>query len=162
MLGPQNIIWFWQGQRVDGKSNEITAIPELLDLLDLKDTIITIDAMGTSSQDCRPNYPPWRRLYPRTSSVIKAISIKESKPSLSRRLLRIGRALRSATLKQLRQAIIGLNIGKFGWFPLASVPNLPNHKKWKGLATIVMVRRRRLLTEYRNGASLLLHHQSRR
>ena len=28
------------------KSNEITAIPELLDMIDIKDTIITIDAMG--------------------------------------------------------------------------------------------------------------------
>ena len=29
------------------KSNEITAIPEVLDLVDIKDAIITIDAMGT-------------------------------------------------------------------------------------------------------------------
>ena len=35
------------GQRqVDAKSNEITAIPELLDLLTLKGAIVTIDAMG--------------------------------------------------------------------------------------------------------------------
>jgi len=35
------------GQRkVDGKSNEITAIPELLDKLTLKNNIVTIDAMG--------------------------------------------------------------------------------------------------------------------
>jgi len=35
------------GQRkVDGKSNEIIAIPELLDSLMLKDSIVTIDAMG--------------------------------------------------------------------------------------------------------------------
>jgi len=35
------------GQRaVDGKSNEITAIPELLKMLDLKGCIVTIDAMG--------------------------------------------------------------------------------------------------------------------
>ena len=33
--------------KVDDKSNEITAIPELLDMLDLKDAIITIDAIGT-------------------------------------------------------------------------------------------------------------------
>jgi predicted transposase YbfD/YdcC len=33
-------------QAVDGKSNEITAIPELLRLLDLKGAIVTIDAMG--------------------------------------------------------------------------------------------------------------------
>ncbi len=34
-------------QEVDTKSNEITAIPELLKLLDLKGAIVTIDAMGT-------------------------------------------------------------------------------------------------------------------
>jgi hypothetical protein len=36
------------GQRaVDGKSNEIKAIPELLDMLAIKSAIISIDAMGT-------------------------------------------------------------------------------------------------------------------
>ena len=34
-------------KKVDGKSNEITAIPKLLDLIDIKGTVITIDAMGT-------------------------------------------------------------------------------------------------------------------
>ncbi|OGV33543.1 MAG: hypothetical protein A3E88_02810 [Legionellales bacterium RIFCSPHIGHO2_12_FULL_35_11] len=34
-------------QKVDEKSNEITAIPKLLGLLDLKGQIVTIDAMGT-------------------------------------------------------------------------------------------------------------------
>ena len=33
--------------KVDDKSNEITAIPELLDLIDIKNKIITIDAIGT-------------------------------------------------------------------------------------------------------------------
>lgn len=33
-------------QKVDAKSNEITAIPELLRALDLQDCIVTIDAMG--------------------------------------------------------------------------------------------------------------------
>jgi predicted transposase YbfD/YdcC len=33
-------------QRVDKKSNEITAIPKLLDLLDVKGCTITLDAMG--------------------------------------------------------------------------------------------------------------------
>lgn len=33
--------------KVDGKSNEITAIPKLLDLIDVTDTVVTIDAMGT-------------------------------------------------------------------------------------------------------------------
>jgi len=32
--------------KVDGKSNEITAIPKLLDVLDIEGTVVTIDAMG--------------------------------------------------------------------------------------------------------------------
>jgi predicted transposase YbfD/YdcC len=39
------------GQRkVDAKSNEITAIPELLDLLTVKGSIVTIDAMGCQKE----------------------------------------------------------------------------------------------------------------
>ena len=40
-------------QAVDGKSNEITAIPELLDMLNLKGAIVTIDAMGTQKEIAR-------------------------------------------------------------------------------------------------------------
>ncbi len=36
--------------KVDGKSNEITAIPELLALLDLKGAIVSIDAMGCQTE----------------------------------------------------------------------------------------------------------------
>lgn len=39
------------GQRkVDGKSNEITAIPELLEMLEIKGCIVTIDALGTQRE----------------------------------------------------------------------------------------------------------------
>ena len=37
-------------KKVDEKSNEITAIPELLEILDIKNCIITIDAMGTQKK----------------------------------------------------------------------------------------------------------------
>lgn len=37
-------------QKVSGKSNEITAIPKLLDLLSLEGTTVTIDAMGTQKK----------------------------------------------------------------------------------------------------------------
>ncbi len=43
-------------QRVDEKSNEITAIPKLLDLLDLKGQIVTIDAMGTQKAIAKQIY----------------------------------------------------------------------------------------------------------
>jgi len=41
------ISWLLEYYAVDQKSNEITAIPKLLELLDLKGCIITTDAMGT-------------------------------------------------------------------------------------------------------------------
>ena len=42
------------GQRkVDDKSNEITAIPELLKLLELEGVIATIDAMGCQRKICQ-------------------------------------------------------------------------------------------------------------
>src|SRR3712207_6138403 len=52
--GPLHLVSAWAsdqglvlGQReVDGKSNEITAIPELLDTLHLDGSIVTLDAMG--------------------------------------------------------------------------------------------------------------------
>lgn len=36
--------------KVDNKSNEITAIPKLLDLIDVKGRVITIDAIGTQEE----------------------------------------------------------------------------------------------------------------
>ncbi len=44
------------GQRkVDEKSNEITAIPELLKILALSGCIVTIDAMGTQTNIAQTN-----------------------------------------------------------------------------------------------------------
>jgi predicted transposase YbfD/YdcC len=53
-LGPLHLVSAWASENhlalgqvaVDGKSNEITAIPELLDLLELRGALVTIDAMG--------------------------------------------------------------------------------------------------------------------
>src|SRR3954451_20924304 len=56
--GPLHLVSAWAsdqrlvlGQReVDGKSNEITAVPELLDTLHLDGCIVTLDAMGCQKQ----------------------------------------------------------------------------------------------------------------
>jgi predicted transposase YbfD/YdcC len=53
-LGPLHIVSAWASENhlllgqvaVDDKSNEITAIPELLELLDVHGALVTIDAMG--------------------------------------------------------------------------------------------------------------------
>ena len=53
-----HVVSAWAGEEeimlgqlaVDEKSNEITAIPKLLDLFDIKGTTVTIDAMGCQSE----------------------------------------------------------------------------------------------------------------
>ncbi len=57
-LGALHVVSAWAGAAgltlgqvaVDAKSNEITAIPQLLELLDLQDKIVTIDAMGCQKE----------------------------------------------------------------------------------------------------------------
>jgi hypothetical protein len=56
-LGPMHMVSAWLSEfgltmaqvATEEKSNEITAIPELMRLIDLKGAIITIDAMGTQA-----------------------------------------------------------------------------------------------------------------
>jgi predicted transposase YbfD/YdcC len=57
-LGPLHLVSAWATHQhltlgqvaVDGKSNEITAIPKLLELLDLHGALVTIDAMGCQKE----------------------------------------------------------------------------------------------------------------
>jgi len=57
-LGPLHLVSAWAGANhvslgqvaVDDKSNEITAIPRLLELLDLSGALVTIDAMGCQKE----------------------------------------------------------------------------------------------------------------
>jgi predicted transposase YbfD/YdcC len=57
-LGALHVVSAWAGQTgltlgqvaVDAKSNEITAMPQLLQLLDLREKIVTIDAMGCQKE----------------------------------------------------------------------------------------------------------------
>jgi predicted transposase YbfD/YdcC len=57
-LGPLHLVNAWATEAnlclgqvaVEGKSNEITAIPQLLELLDLKGALVTIDAMGCQKE----------------------------------------------------------------------------------------------------------------
>ena len=52
------IIWCW-ATKVNDKSNEITAIPALLEVLMLKGCWITIDAMGLSNRNSQKDQGKW-------------------------------------------------------------------------------------------------------
>src|ERR1700693_4776588 len=58
---------------VVGKSNEITAIPQLIDLLDLKDCVVTIDAMG-----CQKDIAA--RIVTKEADYV--LALKENQPAL--------------------------------------------------------------------------------
>jgi len=51
-VSDQGLVLGWR--EVDGKSNEITAVPELLDTLHLEGAIVTLDAMGCQKDDTLP------------------------------------------------------------------------------------------------------------
>jgi predicted transposase YbfD/YdcC len=60
-LGPLHLVSAWATQQqltlgqvaVEGKSNEITAIPRLLELLDVHGALVTLDAMGCQKEIAR-------------------------------------------------------------------------------------------------------------
>ena len=70
-LGPLHIVSAWASEEgvalgqvaTEEKSNEITAIPQLLEQIDLKNTLITIDAMG-----CQKDIVQHRRRQSTTAS----------------------------------------------------------------------------------------------
>ena len=51
--GPRPVAWRWASPGLEEKSNEITAIPKLLQLLELAGCIVTIDAMGCQKEIAR-------------------------------------------------------------------------------------------------------------
>ena len=69
-LGPLHIVSAWASEEgialgqvaTEAKSNEITAIPQLLEQIDLTDTMITIDAMGCQKDIVEQDRRRWRRL----------------------------------------------------------------------------------------------------
>ena len=79
--GPLHLVSAWAtdqglvlGQRaVDGKSNEITAIPALLEVLDLDGAVVTIDAMGCQR-------PIARRIRRRGGDYV--LALKDNHPTL--------------------------------------------------------------------------------
>lgn len=131
-------------QRVETKSNEITAIPELLNLLDISGAIITLDAMGTQRTIAA-------QIIEQGGDYI--LALKGNQGSLHKSVKAFFEAA-----EQSQWAGIELSHSdateaghhriehRQVWaVPLSQVPALACHSKWKGLATVVMVKRERQL-----------------
>lgn len=123
---------------VDSKSNEITAIPLLLELLDLKGAIVTIDAMGCQKEIAH--------------KIVSAggdyvLALKGNQETLHQAVDQAFTAALEANTRprgMARHVTIEINRGRRErreYTVLPVPPSLPGRNAWKGLATLVMVLR---------------------
>ncbi|KKI98718.1 ISAs1 family transposase [Prochlorothrix hollandica] len=131
-------------QRVDSKSNEITAVPLLLKLLNLKGAVVTLDAMGTQTAIARQI---------RQGGGDYVLALKGNQGTLSRAV--------ETWFKQtevdgwdgidydyhetLEAAHHRLEIRQVWTLPVSELPSLPRQSQWVDLNTVVMVRSTRHL-----------------
>lgn len=133
---------------VDSKSNEITAIPLLLELLDLKGATVTIDAMGCQKEIAA-------RIVAGGGDYVLALKANHEKlyDAVDREFTT---ALEAATApRDLRRHVtVESNRGRQErreYTVLPAPKSLPGLADWVGLATIVMVMRMTLVDGRQQG-----------
>ena len=136
------------GQRaVDSKSNEITAIPELLKMLDLKGCIVTIDAMG-----CQKTI---------ASEIVKrkadyVLALKGNQGQMSEEVAEYFRWAREEKFHGLPHSYAETTEKDHGRIEIRRVwatedlDWLPGKKEWKGLKSAVLVESERIVGEKRS------------
>ena len=122
---------------IDGKSNEITAIPELLDMLNLKGAIVSIDAMGTQKEIAR-------RVADKCADYLLALKGNQTSLHEDAELFFADPAL-AASCARTQETDAGhgrieersCRAAEAGWLP-------ERHPDWKGLRSIAAVTARRI------------------
>ena len=130
--------------KVENKSNEITAIPALLELLDVTGCIITIDAMGTQTEIAR-------QIVTKKGHYI--LSLKGNHPTLYAQVkawfeTALGQGFADIEHSYDHRVEAGHHRREHRqvWaVPVAAIGNLYQPTKWLGLQTVVMVVRVRHL-----------------
>jgi predicted transposase YbfD/YdcC len=143
---PLHLVSAWAGDArltlgqiaVDCKSNEITAIPLLLELLDLKGTTVTIDAMGCQKEIAA-------KIVAGKGDYV--LALKENHPTLHTAVVEEFTAALEADVRPrgMRQHItVETNRGRQERREYIALPvpkSLPGFAGWANLATLVMVLR---------------------
>jgi predicted transposase YbfD/YdcC len=128
--------------KVDGKSNEITAIPKLLDVLDVEGTIVTIDAMGCQTEIA-------------DEIVLKGadyvLALKGNQQSLADEVENYFNQAEAIYFEGVEWDAIGSKeaghgrVEKREIYVTEDIGWLPQKENWKNLKSIVMVKSERLL-----------------
>jgi predicted transposase YbfD/YdcC len=128
--------------KVSSKSNEITAIPILLNVLDIEGSIITIDAMGTQKKIAD-------QIHQAKGDYI--LSLKANHPTLFQDVstyfnsLQIANTLPLPVEHTTEAGHHRIEIRKYWTFPLSQLPPLHESAQWAGFQTIIAVERIRHL-----------------
>lgn len=125
--------------KVDDKSNEITALPKLMELLDLKDTIVTADALNTQKTIAKKTMSmnadyvlPVKRNHPTLFEEIKTLfKDAETKKDLS---------VASDNYETIEKSHGRIELRKYHSL---DATKLPSAADWEGLQSIGMVIRNR-------------------
>lgn len=131
--------------RVETKSNEITAIPQLLELLDLSGCIITLDAMGTQHKIAR-------QIVAKKADYV--LCLKANHPTLWKQVNDVMTEMSTTGFEGFEHSYDSRVEGSHGrrenrqvWaIPLSMLGPLHAIEQWAGLRTIVMVKRVRHLS----------------
>jgi len=128
--------------KVDGKSNELTAIPKLLDVLDVEGTIVTIDAMG-----CQTDIAD--KIVKKGADYV--LALKGNQQCLADEVENYFNQAEAVNFEGLECDAIGSKeaghgrIEKREIYVTEDIDWLPQKKNWSNLKSIVMVKSERLL-----------------
>jgi predicted transposase YbfD/YdcC len=130
--------------KVEDKSNEITAIPALLGLLDITGSIITIDAMGTQTEIAK-------NIIDKKGDYV--LALKANHPTLYNQ---VQEWFEKASAQQFQGIDVSYEkrvekghhrreIRQVGSVPVSAINNFYQTRLWAGLQSVVMVVRVRHL-----------------
>lgn len=128
--------------KVDGKSNEITAIPQLLEVIDIEGTIVTIDAMG-----CQTDIAD--KIVKKDADYV--LALKGNQQSLADEVENYFNQAEALNFEGVKCDAVGSKevghgrIEKREIYVTEDIDWLPQKEDWSNLKSIIMVKSERLL-----------------
>jgi predicted transposase YbfD/YdcC len=126
-------------EKVDSKSNEITAVPLLLQLLNLKGAIVTLDAMGTQTEIAK-------QIKEGGGDYVLALKGNQGKLFqqvegwFEQAVAQNWQGIEYSFWEKVESGHHRLETRQIWAVPLSQLPSLHRQNLWSGLTTVVMVR----------------------
>jgi predicted transposase YbfD/YdcC len=140
-LGALHIVSAWSSEQgislgqlaTEEKSNEITAIPELLDSIDIEGAVVTIDAMGTQVKIAE-------KIIEKKAGYV--LAVKDNQPKLNQAVVEYFQSVDLTSKKVSHVVEEETSHGRVEhreYFQTTIPEDFPESKRWPGIKTIGMV-----------------------